>query len=91
MRFEWDPLKAESNVRKHGVSFTEATTVFRDTLSLTGQDPDHSEREDRYVTFGYSSANRLLAVSHTDAGEAEIRIISARPATKAERTLYEEG
>lgn len=91
MRFQWDPQKAESNVRKHGVSFAEATTVFRDTLSLTGRDPDHSERETRYLTFGYSSANRILVVSHTDTDRAEIRIISARLATKAERTLYEEG
>ena len=90
MRFEWDQRKADSNLRKHGVSFSEAATVFRDTLSITGADPDHSELEMRNVTFGTSSAGRLLTVCHTEEGEDLIRIISARLATKMERRLYEE-
>ena len=90
MQFEWDPTKAAWNESKHGVSFSEAATVFTDVLSLTGDDPDHSIDEQRYVTFGVSSAGRLLVVSHTDRGD-RIRIISARPATRSERRLYEEG
>lgn len=90
MRFEWDSQKATANHRKHGVSFDEAATVFQDDLSLTGEDPDHSLHEDRYVTFGVSSSGRLLVVFHTERND-HIRIISARPATRAERRLYEEG
>lgn len=90
MRFEWDPKKAAVNLRKHSVSFEEATTVLEDDLSLTGEDPDHSEDEERMVTFGLSSRGRLLAVSHTDR-QGTIRIISARPATRSERILYEQG
>lgn len=90
MRFEWDPKKAAVNLRKHSVSFEEATTVLEDDLSLTGEDPDHSEDEERMVTFGLSSRGRLLAVSHTDR-QGTIRIISARPATRSESILYEQG
>ena len=90
MRCEWNGSKAAANQRKHHVSFDEAATVFLDPLSATGDDPDHSLDERRFVTFGMSSASRLLAVAHTG-GEAEIRIISARPVTLAERKLYEEG
>jgi uncharacterized DUF497 family protein len=90
MQFEWDPRKASSNLRKHGVSFDEAATVFLDDLSLTGDDPDHSVSEERYVTFGVSSAGRLLVVAHTERGN-RTRIITARPATPSERKLYEEG
>jgi len=90
MRFEWDPEKAISNLRKHDVSFEEAITVFLDNLSLTGDDPDHSVGEDRFVIFAVSSIGRLLVVSYTERGD-EIRIISARTATRAERKLYEEG
>ena len=90
MDFEWDDAKAEVNERKHGVSFTEAMTVFADTLSLTGFDPDHSEDEDRYITLGLSVAGRLLLVSHTDRGE-KVRIISARKASRRERRDYEDG
>ena len=61
MEFEWDDAKAEANLRKHGVSFDEAATVFADTLSLTGYDPDHSSDEDRYITMGLSAGGRLLA------------------------------
>ena len=89
MRFEWD-AKARANLRKHGVSFEEASTVFYDELAATGADPDHSVGEARFVTFGVSSDNRLLVVSHADRGDT-IRIISARTATPPERRIYEEG
>ena len=90
MRFEWDKRKALANQRKHRVSFEEAGTVFSDTFAVTGADPDHSVGESRWLTFGVSDRGRLLVVSHTDEGDI-IRIISARPATRAERKLYEEG
>jgi hypothetical protein len=89
MRFSWDPKKAAANLRKHGVSFEEASTVFRDVLSATGSDPDHSVRERRFVTFGNSNQNRLLVVAHTEEGDS-IRIISARQVTRQERKIYEE-
>lgn len=89
MSFEWDPKKAAANRRKHGVSFEEASSALRDSFSATAHDPDHSEDEDRFVTFGISSRGRLLAVSHTDRGN-KIRIISARIATNVERQIYEE-
>jgi uncharacterized DUF497 family protein len=91
VRFVWDPKKADSNSRKHGVSFEEASTVFGDYLAVTGADPDHSHGEQRWLTFGVSARRRLLLVSHTDEEEDMIRIISARPATPRERKLYEEG
>ncbi|MEY4193839.1 MAG: hypothetical protein RLZZ226_207 [Pseudomonadota bacterium] len=90
MHFEWDTKKATANRRKHGVTFEEATSALRDAFSATAHDPDHSDDEERFVTFGISSKGRLLAVSHTDRGNA-IRIISARLATNAERQIYEEG
>lgn len=88
MKFEWDDRKAATNFKKHGVSFEEASTVFRDSLSATGADPDHSLGEQRWVTFGISDLGRLLVVAHTECHDY-IRIISARPATKAERKIYE--
>jgi uncharacterized protein len=90
MKFSWDPKKAAANLKKHGVSFEEASTVFHDTLSVTGSDPDHSGEEQRFVTFGNSSEDRLLVVAHTDEGET-IRMISARLVTRQERRIYEEG
>lgn len=90
MHFEWDPKKATTNRRKHGVIFEEASSALRDVFSATAHDPDHSDDEERFVTFGVSSQGRLLTVSHTDRGNA-IRIISARLATNAERQIYEEG
>ena len=90
MEFEWDPDKAARNLAKHGVSFQEAATVFGDPLAMTYGDPDHSEEEDRFLTFGHSSAGRLLVVSHTDRDD-RTRIISARTATRKERMQYEEG
>ena len=89
MDFEWDPRKADFNLRKHSVSFTEAGTVFGDELAITVPDPDHSKSEERYITIGWSNQRRLLIISHTDRGD-RIRIISARELTKAERKVYEE-
>ena len=88
LTFEWDPQKAQSNLEKHGVSFEEASTVFRDLLSLTIDDPLHSEDEGRMIQIGISYKNRLLVVVHTERGD-NIRIISARKATKKERNNYE--
>jgi uncharacterized protein len=90
MKFEWDLEKAARNLIKHGVSFREAVTVFGDPLALSFSDPDHSDEEDRFLTFGHSSEGHLLIVSHTDRAE-RTRIISARRATHKERKLYEEG
>jgi uncharacterized DUF497 family protein len=90
VRFEWNAQKAAANLRKHGVSFDEAASVFFDPLSATGDDPDHSVDERRFVTFGMSSSGQLLVVAHTVHDET-VRIITARPATRAERGLYEEG
>jgi len=90
LRFEWDPEKASDNLSKHGVSFEEAATVFRDPFSATGPDPDHSVGEERFVTFGVSTNGRLLVVGHIEHGDI-IRIITARPAIPGERKLYEEG
>jgi hypothetical protein len=87
--FEWDPNKAAQNLRKHGVSFHEATTVFGDPLSLTYQDPDHSLQEQRFITIGMSEAGWLLLLAHSDRGE-RIRIISARKASRRESATYEE-
>jgi len=86
--FEWDPQKAKSNIEKHGVSFEEASTAFQDTLSLAIDDPLHSIDEERVVLIGISNKNRLLVVVHTERGD-NIRIISARKATKEERKNYE--
>lgn len=90
VRFEWDAQKAATNLHKHGVSFEEATTALRDPFAATGRDPDHAVGEEHFVTFGVSSRDRLLVVAHAERGET-IRIISARPATRSERVLYEEG
>ena len=90
MRFDWDPRKAAANLRKHSVSFEEASTVFADDYSLTGTNPDHSAGEERFITFGISLSGRLLVVSHTEQADT-IRIFSARRATRSERKLYEEG
>ena len=89
MNFEWDEAKAAANFRKHKVTFEEASTIFEDDLSLTGRDLDHSVGEHRFITFGVSAANRILAVSHAERGDV-IRIISARFATRMERKMYEE-
>jgi uncharacterized DUF497 family protein len=83
------PPKAELNLKEHGVSFDEATTVFRDTLSITIADPDHLDSEDRFIDIGMSHREQLLVVSYTERKD-KIRIISARRATRTERKSYEE-
>ncbi len=88
--FEWDPDKAKKNMKVHGVFFDEASTSFKDALSLTIYDPLHSEDEDRMVLIGNSFKNRVLVIVHTERGD-KIRIISARKATKKERKQYEEN
>ena len=90
MRVTWDASKAAANLKKHKVSFEEASTVLADPLAITGADPDHSVGEARWITFGLSNRWRLLAVAHTDE-EDIIHLISARAATRPERRLYEEG
>jgi len=89
MDFEWDPRKAESNLAKHGVEFTEAATVFGDPLAITYHDAEHSDREERFITFGTTALGRLVAVVHVDRDD-RTRIISARDLTRRERTQYEE-
>jgi hypothetical protein len=88
--FEWDDQKATSNLKKHGVSFQEAKTVFGDMLSITVADPEHSESEYRFIDIGLTESGRLLVVSYTERG-TKIRIISSRLALPAERMLYEKG
>lgn len=80
MRFEWNKEKARLNLRKHGITFDEAVTVF--------YDPDHSIGEQRFITVGLSSSDRLLVVSHTDRGDA-VRVISARRATAHEKRQHQ--
>jgi hypothetical protein len=89
-KFEWDYRKAESNVLKHGVSFDEAVTVFADEMALTFSDSDHSETEDRSRTYGISNKGRLLVVVHTER-KNNVRLISARKATRYEKTIYKQG
>jgi uncharacterized DUF497 family protein len=88
MRFEWDPKKAKRNLVKHGVPFDEAVTAFYDPLAATFDDPDQSEDEQRYLTVGFSSQDRLLVVAHIQKGET-VRIISARLAIVRERKRHE--
>ena len=87
--FEWNEEKASYNKKKHKVSFEEASTVFKDLLSLTIPDPLHSEDENRMIIIGQSEKRLLLVVVHVERGSV-IRLISARPATKHERKFYEE-
>jgi uncharacterized protein len=90
MRFEWDAGKAASNLRKHGISFDEAVTAFADQLSLTFADTDHFELEDRSRTYAISNKGRLLVVIHTERRD-NVRIISARKATRYEKSIYTQG
>jgi uncharacterized protein len=90
MSFQWDPDKAFSNADKHGVSFEEAVTVFGDMLAVTIPDPDHSIGEFRLLTTGFSRSQRLLVVSHTERN-GQVRLISARLATRQERKTYASG
>lgn len=97
MRFEfdWDPAKAESNRKKHGVAFEAAMGVFADPLALSVLDDESGQGEERWVTIGRNAASRLLLVVHTyievSAERAAIRIISARRPTRREVRQYEEG
>lgn len=86
--FEWNENKANENLKKHGVSFDEAKTVFNDPFSVTIYDPDHSIDEDRYIDIGLSSKGRLIVVSYLEQ-DGKIRIISSRKATKKEKRDYE--
>ena len=94
-QFEWDPAKAASNLRKHGVSFEIAATVFRDPFSRSVDDEVHSEYEERWITMGRARNDRLLVVSHTIVETADrgisVRLISARVATPSERRQYSSG
>lgn len=90
MKFEWDPIKAELNLAKHGVSFEEANTVFDDLFSIELYDPDHSDTEERFIIIGESKDHRKLIISYTER-ENRVRIISARLITPKERRDYEYG
>jgi uncharacterized DUF497 family protein len=90
--FTWDAHKATSNLEKHGVAFEQAASIFLDVLALTVFDAAHSQYEERWFTLGHTAGGMLLAVSHTyqetSSSSAQVRIISARPATKQERRFY---
>jgi uncharacterized protein len=90
MQFDWNEKKAKLNLKKHGITFDEAQTVFNDPLYIDFYDPDHSLNEARYLIMGISKHNRLLIVSYTETNNT-IRLISAREATRTERTAYETG
>jgi hypothetical protein len=90
MKFTWDKRKAASNEKKHGVSFSEASSVFGDQLALGFEDPYQPANEVRFLIFGVSGLNRLLTVSFTERQDS-VRIISPRTATKSERGIYENG
>ena len=88
VEFEWDDVKAESNLKKHGVNFEEGATIFNDPEIATIFDPDHSKDEERYISIGMSIQGNLLVIIHTER-EERIRLISCRKATSAERKTYE--
>jgi uncharacterized DUF497 family protein len=95
MRFDWDLPKARENLRKHGISFEEACTIFADRSVLTTHDDEHSQHEDRWATIAISMAGRILVVIHTwpepdHTGEELVRIISARKANRREQAVYVE-
>lgn len=92
MKFDWDPAKAASNLKKHQVSFEEARTVFFDDFAVQFFDDEHSQDEDRFIMLGMSSTARLLVVCHCERAEGEvIRIVSARKATRGESAFYQGG
>ena len=92
LQFEWDENKNKINQRKHGISFDEVTSVFRDAFAIVFDDPDHSDNEERFLIIGASDKRGICLVSHCYRGQDQvIRIISARKATKTERNIYEEG
>ena len=92
--FEWDPIKAKENLRKHGIGFERATELFLDPLAVSVFDQEHSGAEERWVTIGRDSHGRVLVIVHTfseaSAEESKIRMISVRKATKGEARQYEE-
>lgn len=90
LTFEWDPKKNASNIKKHGVSFEEARSVFTDQFARLIADPDHSDEEDRFILLGTSIHSQLLVVCHCSRINDTIRIISARKADRQERKIYEE-
>ena len=89
LAFEWDEKKSASNVKKHGVSFDEAKSIFTDQFARLIADPDNSDEEDRFILLGTSIHSRLLVVCHCVRMNDSIRIISARKADKQEREIYE--
>lgn len=89
-RFEWDRNKAAINIKRHKITFEEASTVFLDNLAVIFDDKDHSEQELRELIIGHSDRNRILVVAFTERGEA-IRLISARRANSKEQTAYEQA
>lgn len=90
IQFEWDPAKARANLRKHGVSFEEAKSVFYDEYARQFFDDEHSETEKRFIMLGLSDRSRVLVVCHCERSEGDIiRLISARKATSRERKYYE--
>jgi uncharacterized DUF497 family protein len=88
VEFEWSPEKAEGHLKTHGVSFTEAATVFGDPLELTIPDPDHSEVEARFLSLSQLNESQVLVVAYTER-EGKIRIIHARESNPKERRTYE--
>jgi uncharacterized DUF497 family protein len=92
MKFEWDPDKAARNLKRHGISFAEATSAFGDPLSLTVDDPDHSVGEHRFILIGQTHTGRLVVVCHVALDDDEtIRLISARLPSRREQKSYETG
>jgi uncharacterized protein len=91
IHFEWDPLKASANKRRHGISFEEAQTVFYDENAMQFDDPDHSQNEQRFILLGMSYHVRMLVVSHCERRGDAIRIISARKAARHEIKYYMEN
>lgn len=90
MEIDWDPVKAEANLKRHGVRFSEAATVLEDELAISREDPD-SVGEQRFVTLGLSGAGNLLVVVYTDREPDIVRIISAWKANQRQRLQYEKG
>jgi len=91
MRFEWDPTKAENNIRKHGISFDEAVTVFKDPLAFIFDDEAHSGEEHREIIIGVSALRRMILVCFVERLEDIVRIITTRPATRQEIKDYEKN
>lgn len=90
MQFEWDENKHQTNIKKHGLAFPEASTAFGDPMALDFDDPEHSEGEYRLLLFGVTATNRHVVISYTWQGDI-IRLISARDMTRREKQIYQEG